>query len=478
MVITNNPLRYTPHSATTTTSRMPPKHSHGTRAAAGSDIPSGRHREAQEEASIGDNDNSRDQSGTLSQQEAQSSISNTANTPRATGGNDDPSTDQQATENDQLRQQVGYLMQQLSELSGLHEQQQRSANTPRPTTEHANPTSPPRAHFGHEPEPLAPQRAATYDSMAHSIRSQIPKVANMSNKLSDGKSFRASLWKALVLDRLSAYEQTLFNESLRRQYVIDQVEGIALEFLEGLYLQQPPLTASQLITEVSQYMTDPSEAERAADQYHVLTMGKLTFSEFYRQFRLLAITARITDQATLRRDLTSKVTDFYRRASGMGRMASSDLQGDVKVYQWLESNEDGIKLINLPASRTAPSAATRKNPGSTYTSSRQELTAQARQPPTPASAIRNTPTVQPANTPRHFSATPSPAPAYNRGTTPFRTNNTERAKSFTPHTVGEVETEELEEDYADAVEEQDPAAGAEAVALAQRQEMTRAKDAA
>jgi hypothetical protein len=455
---------------------MPPKHSHGTRAAAGSDIPSGRYREAQEEASTGDNDNSRDQSGTLSQQEAQSSISNTANTPRATGDNDDPSTDQQATENDQLKQQVAHLMQQLKEQSELLER--RSPSFLQPTIEQINPTSPPTAYFRHEPEPLAPQRAATYDSMAHSMRSQVPKVANMSNKLSDGKSFRASLWKALVLDRLSVYEQTLFNESLRRQYVIDQVEGIALEFLEGLYLQQPPLTASQLITEVSQYMTDPSEAERAADQYHILIMGKLTFSEFYRQFRLLAITARIADQATLRRDLTSKVTDFYRRASGMGRMASSDLQGDVKVYQWLESNEDGIRLINLPASRTAPSTATRRTPGSTYTSSRQELTAQARQTPTPALATRNAPSVQPANTPRHFSAAPSPAPTYNRSTTPFRTNNAERARSFTPHTVGEVETEELEEDYTDAVEEQDSAAEAEAVALAQKQEMTRAKDAA
>jgi hypothetical protein len=73
--------------------------------------------------------------------------------------------------------------------------------------------------------------------------------------------------------------------------------------------------------------------------------------------------------------------------------------------------------------------------------------------------------MQPANIPRHFSATPSPAPAYNRGTILFRTNNTERAKSFTLYTVGEVETEELEEDYTDTVEEQDLVAEAEVVAL-------------
>jgi hypothetical protein len=37
------------------------------------------------------------------------------------------------------------------------------------------------------------------------------------------------------------------------------------------------------------------EAERAIDQYYILIIGKFIFSEFYRQFRLLAITARITD---------------------------------------------------------------------------------------------------------------------------------------------------------------------------------------
>jgi hypothetical protein len=61
--------------------------------------------------------------------------------------------------------------------------------------------------------------------------------------------------------------------------------------------------------------------------------------------------------------------------------------------------------------------------------------------------------MQPANTPCYFLATPSPTPTYNHSTISFRTNNTERAKLFTLYIVGEVETEELEEDYANTVEE-------------------------
>jgi hypothetical protein len=87
-------------------------------------------------------------------------------------------------------------------------------------------------------------------------------------------------------------------------------------------------------------------------------------------------------------------------------MASPSLEGDIRVYQWLEANEAGIKTVNSVCSHTPATNMPCRTQGESYSTSRTELAAQAKQPAlhvyisanprlgTPAPAINNTP--------RHF----------------------------------------------------------------------------
>jgi hypothetical protein len=224
-----------------------------------------------------------------------------------------------------------------------------------------------------------------------------------------------------MLERLEIYQHALPTESFRRQYVLEQTQGLALEYLEGQYLQQnPPLTAIQLVESVVTFLTDPAEAQRAADEYHVLRMGNLSFTEFHRRLMRLANLANITDKHTLRQDLTFKVTEFYRRATGMGRMASTTLEGDVRVYQWLEANEAGIKTVNSARSHTPAANMTRRTQGESHSTSRTELAAQAKQPAPYAYVSTNprlgTPAPAVNNPPRHFTPARN-SPAFQQSST-------------------------------------------------------------
>jgi hypothetical protein len=88
-------------------------------------------------------------------------------------------------------------------------------------------------------------RVQTYDlSATLGAAPYRPKVTDLHNKLNDGTSIRPSLWRTLILERLEIYQYALPTESFRRQYVLEQTQGLILEYLEGQYLQQnPPLTA-------------------------------------------------------------------------------------------------------------------------------------------------------------------------------------------------------------------------------------------
>jgi hypothetical protein len=77
---------------------------------------------------------------------------------------------------------------------------------------------------------------------------------------------------------------------------------------------------------------DLSEIKRTIDQYYILIINKLIFSEFYYQFQLLIIIIRITNQITLYHDLISKITDFYYYILDINRIANSNFLEDIKVY--------------------------------------------------------------------------------------------------------------------------------------------------
>jgi hypothetical protein len=378
-----------------------------------------------------------------------------------------------------LEAENAYLMQQVRELSeNMARMQSVQESIERPTP------APPAASQYRTPATQVQPRAQTHDSSATlGAAPYRPKVTDLHNKLNDGASIRPSLWRTLMLERLEIYQHALPTESFRRQYVLEQTQGLALEYLEGQYLQQtPPLTAVQLVESVATFLTDPAEAQRAADEYYVLRMGNLSFTEFHRQLMRLANLAGITDKRTLRQDLTFKVTEFYRRATGMGRMASTSLEGDVRVYQWLEANEAGIKTVNAARSNT-PANTTRRTQGESHSTSRTELAAQAKQPAPHAYVSTNprlgTPAPAVNDTPRHFTpARNSPAfqqSSTQRHATPPGNYSTDRARS---HTVGAVEYTEADDDaetFVDAPEDPTPAE-AEAIAHAVHAEMDRAKD--
>lgn len=389
-----------------------------------------------------------------------------------------------------LRAQNTDLVQQLQEVSERMERLERE-HTIRNSVERPGgssrtftmPASTPVPSRQAASVPPRQQRATTFDSaISDGFSGYRPKVTDLHNKLSDGTTIKASLWKALMYERLEIYAYALPTDGFRRQYVLEQTQGVALDYLEGLYMQQnPPLSATELVDQVASFLTDSAEQQRARDDYYMLRMGSLAFSEFHRQLMLLATTAGITDKETLRRDLTSKVTEFYRRHTAPGRMASTTLERDVEVYQYIEANESGIRTVN--STRSAPPASTpRSRRGNTHYASKQELSTQARQTSYAPASQRPTVPVAP-NTPRHFTplrTTPTfQQGGYQRNSTPSGNHYGDRARSHTPHTVADMDYPEQEEDqesYADAQEDLTPEQEAEAQAHAVHEEMNRAKD--
>jgi hypothetical protein len=191
----------------------------------------------------------------------------------------------------------------------------------------------------------------------------------------------------------------------------------------------------------------------------------------------------ITDKYTLHQDLTFKVTEFYRRAIGMGRIASTTLEGDIQVYQWLEANEVGIKTVNSICSHTPAANTTCRTKGESYSTSRTELAAQAKQPALYAYMSTNprlgTPAPAVNNTLRHFTPACN-SPAFQQSstqcyTTPPGNYSTDRARS---HTVGAIEYTEEDDDTETFVDTQENPTPAEVEAIAHTvyTEIDRVKD--
>jgi hypothetical protein len=388
----------------------------------------------------------------------------------------------------QMREQIVNLERQLqsTQMQQSIEREATQAHL-RPSQvqfDHTTANDPQAARSDPQQASRQPQRFSTAESIGSRSQSYLPKVTNMTNKLSDGQQFRASLWRAIITDRMEAYTETLSSQGLKRQYVLDQLEGTALDYAEGLYLQQSPrLSAESIVSQVADFLTDPAERERARDQFRVLRMQEGTpFREFYREFCLLASLARKTNAEDLRDDLATKVTPFYRRTCSMALLNSRSLSEDVRLYHHVDATEAGIKTI-YGNHRSYDYGAPRKRQGATYSSSKQELAQQAKTIPADKPATTRTSASLPPNTPRHFTpnrTTYMQPAATTQGTTPFRPN-TDRVRSQTSYAVNALnyaEGSEEEEAYSDAPEDQEPAVQAEAVAHAIYKEMDRAKGAA
>ncbi|KAM3079615.1 hypothetical protein ACMFMG_012248 [Clarireedia jacksonii] len=329
----------------------------------------------------------------------------------------------------------------------------------------------------HSSQPPAPPRQ--YDTTPATSSYVSFKVPYLANKLSDGKKPTARLWRKLVADRISQYEHSFVNDSAKRSFVLDQLEGLALEYCEGLYIQDN-IISEQMINKVANFLTDPAERQRAQDAYaYLVQLEGQPFEPFYQQFELLASIAGKINSKDKYQDLIRKLNDDYRTRSLMGRLGSEDYEADVRVLQHLDANDAGIaasKQARRASAKAVATAISRRDRAATYAKSRQALQGQP-------GILAAAPPMQPpppANVPRHFSpgqrATPpvggftrsSPSPAFN-------------ARAQTPrHTVGEVEYESYEDAMEEIEEEDDvPAeAQAEAVAYAKQLEVDRAKDGA
>jgi hypothetical protein len=115
--------------------------------------------------------------------------------------------------------------------------------------------------------------------------------------------------------RLEWYDSYFVDEGHRIAYIIDNTDGAAREFLEPLYLNEcSPQVAEDLIDAVVEFLSNPSERQQGYDDYLNLRMYANTdlFWEFYRRFRLLATTAEVSDDYTLRTNLRDKILPRLR----------------------------------------------------------------------------------------------------------------------------------------------------------------------
>ncbi|KAM3069108.1 hypothetical protein ACMFMG_010633 [Clarireedia jacksonii] len=286
------------------------------------------------------------------------------------------------------------------------------------------------------------------------------------------------------LEQIEARFTALAGQVKKQQlYVLNQLEGLALQYYKGLYIQDN-ITSKQIIDEVANFLTDPAKRQRAQDTYaHLVQLEGQPFEPFYQQFELLASIAGKTNPKDKHQDLIRKLSNDYRIQSLIDRLGSTDYKADVKVLQHLDTDDAGIaasKQARRAPAKAVAAAISRRKRAATYAKSRQTLQGQSGIPAVqPGYASQPT---TPANIPRHFSPGQRTTPPVQSGgfnrSSPLPALQT---RAQTPrHTVGEVEYDMYEDAMEDIVEEDDvpPEAQAEAVAHAKQQEVDRAKDGA
>ncbi|RKF56720.1 hypothetical protein OnM2_079005 [Erysiphe neolycopersici] len=182
-------------------------------------------------------------------------------------------------------------------------------------------------------------------------------LPNLSSKLNDGKDVSPDLWKLQILDKLEIKN-------------LDQ----------GAY---------DLIDDVVTFLTDPAEADNARNGYLNRAMKpNQTFWDFYRQFRILASTAGITQDLVLRADLRDKVLTRLRssvvnewpRCKTLQQYAAALLNQDADYHARRSRNDR--RNINRTASYPDNGALVKN---------------------TTFASTQNNSTTVPTNTPRHFS---------------------------------------------------------------------------
>lgn len=282
------------------------------------------------------------------------------------------------------------------------------------------------ALYNDEPAPQQTlPRQASYTSAESTRSTKVEKIPNLTAKLSDGVSYRPLLWKRQLIQHLHWYSAFFFDDDHRKTYIVNQTEGRARDFLEPLFLDEDSTeTPMDLIEAVVRFLQNPAEQQQAADAYqHLYMKPAMTFWEFYQQFRILATTAGIRDDNTLRTNLRDKILPRLRAAVVHEWKRCSNVNEYASVIQ----DEDADYIARSSRNPTTTSRPSSSNRGTSYSSSRsaqQTIAAQSSQslpilqrPAQPQQPSLSSP-APPANTPRHFSGPPR---AYSTPQ-PLRTN--------------------------------------------------------
>ncbi|RAL60086.1 hypothetical protein DID88_000712 [Monilinia fructigena] len=324
----------------------------------------------------------------------------------------------------------------------------------------------------------------SHDSTPSPGSTYLIKPTNLTNKLSNGIEPKASLWKAMITDRLELYANTFTTEAQRRAYVVDQTESKALEHLQALYMQIPRLTGQQLVDQLADIYRNPAEVDHARSQYDHWAMPNSNtrgnFLEWYREFRLLATQAEITDEQTLMRDLDRKISDFLARAIALHRadcrtindLAAKLTQVDEVEVTLRERNRYRVSRDTTPHSKKAsnPTTHTDKN-----VANNPGLLPRPNYPPRMVPSGYSG-TFKPGFTPNRFPNSPRPDANSPRGASK---TPAPRASAFDVGEVEQVTTsiDDQEETY-DAIDDGDPEAYAEAANAARQAEDLRLNEGA
>lgn len=304
-----------------------------------------------------------------------------------------------------------------------------------------------------------------------SYATRIEKIPNLHPKLSDGVEYSPKLWEVQVQNALRRYANYFMDEDHKKDWLLNQTEGMARTFLEPAFIEPEfneegnLVDALDLVDQLVSFLSNPHDKQTARSKYSALQMeSRNSFWTFYHEFRTLARTAGINDKSVLKMDLQEKLPPRLRKQLFQEYRKSRSLEEYVEAIQAEDQGQhvertyhatsESSASVRSTSRRAIKATATFAIPQQTIARTSPLTDATAYQPrphkwsPSPPNPARNdTPRAQtPAQTPRHYSSQPA-----QRSHTPYRVNEIDAGQP----SDGESEGDNGEE-YEDAVEEPPP----------------------
>lgn len=273
--------------------------------------------------------------------------------------------DDEGSELVQARQIIAERQLQAAQFEAMRQELEELKARPIPSVERA-------AHFNDELTPLPHTFRGTRENSSSSANSgfrRIERIPYLAEKLSDGRIYRAKQWESRILDNLEDYGDFFISDRQKKNYVLDQTEGIARDYLAPKIADRSSdASPEDLVHDVVTFLSDPAEQQQGEIDFEALHMlPKETFWEFYLEFCRLASIAEITDQRRLRNAMRGKVLSRLRKPLNQKWAETSTFDEWVTAIQ----NEDtGYRAettlyasfpIPTPRSREPPAKPTRSS---------------------------------------------------------------------------------------------------------------------